>query len=107
MPVFPSTLPYSDDQKQQHVSSWQASGQSKKTYSEQQGIRYSTFKDWVKKYTSVQPVIAREEKMNFVSLEVSSPAVAGSGYAEIHYPNGSRLIIHKAIPAEELRRLLS
>lgn len=100
-------LRYSGEFKQQHVSQWLISGQSKQIYSAAQGIKYGTFKSWVKQYREPQSMVAKESVSNFVSLDVKSSPVTNAGYAEIHYPNGSKLIIHQPIPIEELRRLLS
>lgn len=97
---------YGEEMKQQHVSRWLSSGQSKKVYSDSQNICYGTFKAWVKKYHEAKPAIAKQSVSNFVSLDVKSSQGMNVGYAEIHYPNGSKLVIHKPIPIEELRRLL-
>ncbi len=96
---------YTEEEKQQHVQQWLTSGQSRQAYSQSQGIKYGTFKNWVNKYhqPAVKPV---EPTPGFIALQLNSPpAMQTQAWAEIHYPNGSRLIIHQPIATDELRRL--
>ena len=99
---------WTEEEKQQHVQQWLTSGQSRQSYSQSQGIKYGTFKNWVNKYhpsVSVKPV---DPAPGFIALQLNSPpTMHGQAWAEIHSPNGSRLIIHQPIATNELRHLMS
>ncbi len=46
---------YSQQEKQQHVLAWQASGLSKKAYCQQEGIKIATFYYWLERNNKADP----------------------------------------------------
>jgi transposase len=58
---------YSAEEKAKHVEACRASGLSQKTYCEQQGLKYKTFKNWLskpKQVTAVPAFIPAQLKAN-------------------------------------------
>jgi len=79
-----------------HKSKWAQSGQSKKSYSEQAGIKYATFISWFKT-DSIE-----SESGKFIALPTSNSA---SSCVEISFPNGICLKLQEPLTRELLSHL--
>lgn len=94
------------------VKGWQGSDLSQKAFCDQQGIAYSSFCYWCKKYRSqpVQP--AGEPIPGFIPITINAAQpeagrAPGSAIAELILPDGRRMNFYSGIDAMFLRTLLS
>lgn len=83
---------------------WEGSELSQKEFCRQQGIKLAVFGYWLRRY--------REESRTdsgsttgFVSVELAAGSVRGA-WAEIIYPNGTRLLIKERVGIGFLQGLL-
>lgn len=85
------------------IESWQSSGQSQQTFCKSQGIVYSSFHYWYKKYRQAQT--PPPSSSPFIPVQVHS-AASGSPLAELILPDGRRINFYQGIDASFLRTLL-
>jgi hypothetical protein len=80
----------------------QASRQSKKAFCESSNINYYTFVGWTvpKKKKKTIPASAP----GFIPVKVKE--VTALPFAEVHYGNGSRIVLHEAVGAKYLREMI-
>ena len=81
-------------ERDNHITYWQQSGQTKKTYCELAGIKYPTFISWFRKE-------ALEQEGEFVKLEKPN----GRSGLEIVLPNGIRIFSEEYLSLELLKTL--
>ena len=79
-----------------HKAQWAQSGQSKKAYSEQAGIKYATFISWFK------PEHSKSVEGRFIAL----PSATSQDYSlNILLPNGIRLSTQQPLTTTLLKNL--
>ncbi|WP_164974053.1 IS66 family insertion sequence element accessory protein TnpA [Filimonas effusa] len=81
------------------VREWQQSGLNQKAYCEQKAIKYFIFHYWYRKF--------RDEHSGSNSfVQIPSPSWQGQPFAECHFTNGTRLILHQPVSIEYLKSLM-
>lgn len=85
------------------IESWQSSGQTQHEFCKAQGLAYSAFHYWYKKYRQRYQAGSPSA---FVPVRVKS-SLPGSLVAELILPDGKRLNFYQSIDAGLLRALLS
>jgi len=97
------------------VTNWEKSGQNQKDFCQKNGINYSVFKYWNKKWKDegkIQRISKREQRLSppllkankFIPLTVS-PRPESSGL-RITYPNGVQVTCPQEIDLEQLKQLI-
>jgi hypothetical protein len=85
---------------------WQSSGSSMKTFSEQQGIRHTTFYYWAKVLKKEGlPSTAVKDKPGFSQIPVPQPENS-KALAIIRFPSGARLELHYRAEASFIKALV-
>jgi len=86
------------------IESWKGSGQGQQSFCKTQGIAYSVFQYWYKKYreAATEPVTSSP----FVPVHIQ-PVACGSPVAELILPDGRRVNFYQPVEASFLRTLLS
>ena len=84
------------------IESWKSSGQSQQDFCESQGLAYSGFHYWYKKYRQQQA----DGSPSFVAVQIKG-IPPGSVVAELIFPDGRRLNFYQAVEVSFLRALLS
>ncbi len=95
-----------------HMESCKNSGQPQKVYCEQEGLAYSTFQYWVKKY---REECAEDEASSispgFIPVEVQpDPEMDQAGNtSQLHFlfPNGIQVMCPESVQPEVLKTLLN
>ena len=95
-----------------HIEACKHSGQSQKIYCEQEGLAYSTFQYWVKKF---REEYAENEELEitpgFIPVEVQPDPemdqVVGSNQLHFLFPNGIQVMCSESVQPEVLRTLLN
>lgn len=85
------------------IETWQDSGESQQMFCKSQGMAYSAFHYWYKKYRAVHNT---NEPPDFVAVQIKRP-LSSSPVAELVLPDGRRLNFYQAVEASFLRTLLS
>lgn len=85
------------------IESWKDSGQSQQDFCKAQGLAYSGFHYWYKKYRQGQDA---NTSSSFVPVHFQ-PSVSGSPLAELILPDGRRLNFYQSVDASFLRTLIS
>jgi hypothetical protein len=91
------------------VERWQASQKSKKSFCEEEQIKLHTFVYWLKKYNRSEKEKNTAAVSDFVALQVDNRPVTDATspvFAEISYPNGVALRLHKPMSSADLRSLI-
>ncbi len=86
------------------IESWKSSGQSQQEFCKAQGLVYSVFHYWYKKYRQENdptPVSSAFVPLQVQTVRLGSPAV------EIIFPDGKRLNFYQTVEVSFLRALLS
>jgi len=85
------------------IEQWRASGKNKTTFCRENNLVYMTFIGW----TSGKKK-AKEKLSGFIPLRVNktTPKAIGVFFADIHLPDGSKLIFHSPVSAQYLRVIL-
>jgi len=89
------------------IETWQASGQSQKTFCQEKDLAYSKFHYWHKKYLEYQTPSSSGEPFVAVTVKNSravEPLPAGT--MELVFPDGRRLIFNRSVEAGFLKTLL-
>jgi len=86
------------------VELWQSSGQTQKEFCQEQGIKPHVFTYWVGKYKKQRA--GSDETTGFVPIAIEEQR-SESYYAEISYPDGTRLRFGRSVSAEQIRQLLT
>ena len=85
------------------VELWQTSVQTQKEFCQEQGIKPHVFTYWVGKYKKQRA--GSEETRGFVPIAIEEQGSAGY-YAEISYPDGTRLRFGRSVSVDQIRQLL-
>jgi len=85
------------------IEAWQASGQSQQSFCKSQGIAYSGFHYWYKRYRHVKNCNASPD---FVPVHIKH-TVSDMPVVELILPDGRRLNFYQAVDVAFLRSLLS
>ncbi len=95
-----------DIEKQNLVKAWEQSKENMPAFCKEHDISISSLKIWQGKFGASKK--SRIKKSDFVALEVAAPAFEQmqSPYAELHFDNGSRLLLHHPVTSAYLRELL-
>jgi hypothetical protein len=91
------------------VERWQASQKDKKSFCEEEQINLHTFVYWLKKYNRTKKEQSTSAVSDFVELQVDNRFVTEATslvFAEISYPNGVALRLHKPMSSADLRSLI-
>ena len=86
------------------IETWKGSGQRQQEFCKANGLAYSGFHYWYKKYR--QQGQGTDALPSFVPVHIQ-PAATGPLVAELVLPNGRRLNFYRAVDASFLRTLLS
>ena len=84
---------------------WQQSGLSQKAWCEQNGIAYSSFHYWYRRFRNQQTDSKQSSGDGFVQLRVRDRP-AGTPWCELVFDNGKKLLFHQAVPVDLIRSLL-
>ena len=95
-----------------HVEACKRSKQPQKIYCKQQGLAYSTFQYWAKKYREeFSENGASDETPGFIPLQVQpDPEMDQLGLSnQLHFlfPNGTQVMCPESVQPEVLRTLLN
>jgi hypothetical protein len=91
-----------------HVEACSKNNQPQKLYCEQQGLAYSTFQYWAKKYREVTTEDESPEGApGFIPLKVQLDPVHIPGQLHFLFPNGIRVMCSESIHPEVLKALLN
>ena len=85
------------------IEAWQASGQSQQSFCKLQGIAYSGFHYWYKRYRQVKNGSASPD---FLPVQIKH-SVSNLPVVELILPDGKRLNFYQAVDSAFLRSLLS
>ena len=80
------------------IEQWQQSNLPQHTFCREQGITYTTFYYWLKRYRSQQEVTG-----GFMAMRITS---ARESFIEIRYPNGVVMQMPSTIGLSALRQLI-
>jgi len=80
------------------IEQWQRSNLPQHTFCKDQGITYTTFYYWLKRYRSQQ-----EETGGFMAMRINSTR---DNYIELRYPNGVVMQIPSTIGLTALKQLI-
>lgn len=87
------------------INHWQQSGLSQKAWCENHNITYSTFHYWYKRYRNQHGDISpKDPAEGFVQLLVGDDP--GSGWCELVWGEGRKLVFHQPVSAEFLKALM-
>ena len=85
------------------IKNWKQSGQNQKAYCETHSIPYHQFHYWFKRYklthTPVKDIVP-----SFIQVQPS--VTEDKSCAEIIYPDGKRILFHRAVEVSFLKALL-
>ena len=84
------------------IEAWSASGLPQKKWCADQGITVHRFQYWNSRYKAERHAGAAP-----AFIPVSLPTATFQPVAELHYPDGRRLLIHSGIDAQFLKTLLA
>lgn len=86
------------------IRRWQQSGLKQKAWCEQNGVPYSSFHYWYKRYRNGEPVADKNSSEGFVQLMVNTNR---SGiWCELELAGAKKLVFHQSVSAEFLRALI-
>lgn len=88
------------------VEQWEATGLSKKEFSQQAGVTYDSFLYWAQKYSRERNLTQKKPAEIFVPLQMEYPANMQGSSVEVTYPNGVKLTCPPSISFEELQQLI-
>lgn len=84
-----------------HIRDCEQSDQSQSDYCKEQGLNFSTFGYWRKKYMQDQIPDSTAPTGRFIPLDIQGPSTL-----EIIYPNGVRLQVPTGIAISQLSSLI-
>lgn len=86
------------------IENWKSSGQGQHDFCKSQGLAYSGFHYWYKKYRTGH---ADGAPPAFVPIHVRQKQASSTAHTELVFPDGRRLNFYHAVDATFLRTLLS
>lgn len=84
---------------------WQQSGLSQKAWCEENGIPYSSFHYWYRRFRNQQAGNKQKSADGFVQL-MAQDRLSGIPWCELVLDSGQRIFFHHPVAAEFLRSLL-
>jgi len=93
------------EQKQDLITKWRNSGQSKKAFCLENNLKYHTFVTWEsrsKKGETKKSKLAQQGK-SFAQLKIGSSV---SPFAELNFKGGNSIRIFHSVPADFIRSLI-
>ena len=90
---------FTNEQREELVQRWQASGKSKKAFAHEQGIKYVTFMSWIVKGQIKEPL--ENASHQFIPLQIPT----ATSFAELTF-GGKKIIFHQPVSAQYLRIIL-
>jgi hypothetical protein len=91
-----------EQQMQQHIQTWQKSGQTQQEYCKQNSLGFHTFYYWLKRFRDRE----RVPGIDFVPLRIKDHRLTPIGSLEIQYPNGVRLSVPSSMDVRLLSKLI-
>src|SRR5215216_1939768 len=88
-----------------NIIRWQQSGLSQKAWCAQNGITYSSFHYWYKRFRNEKADYKQITGDGFVHLKVQDRSL-GTPWCELALGNGHKLSFYQPVPAEFIRILL-
>ena len=80
----------------QLIDLWKQSGKSKKSFTDEYGIKYMTFIDWCRKRDGKKNK-TKSNSEKFIPLQIKQdPAI----FAELHLNSGQKVVFYQVVPAE-------
>lgn len=92
----------SKDEINQLVELWKQSGKTKKSFADEQGLKYVTFTGWCKRHGRKKN-IQKSTPEKFIALELKQDS---SIFAELSLNSGQKVVFYQSVPAEYFRTLL-
>jgi hypothetical protein len=86
------------------IEAWQQSGLSQKQYCLQNNIAYHIFHYWYKRYRNKQAANA-SNPAGFSALTVNG--TSSTGYTELQYPDGKKILFHGPVSVDYLKVLIA
>ena len=86
------------------IEVWKKSGKTQREFCQEKDIAYSKFQYWMKKYSDHSTL---EGRRAFVPVVVADQPTTGAAAMELVFPDGRRLIFHKAVDVTYLQSLLT
>lgn len=90
---------FTTEQREELIERWKHSGKGKKEFADENGIKYMTFIDWVRKRKRKKSIEVPAEQ--FIPLEIPSSSI----FAELNF-GGKKIVFHQRISAEYLKIIL-
>lgn len=90
-----SSTKFTNEQKEELIGRWKASGKGKKQFADENGIKYMTFIDWIRKRQRKKSL---ETPSEFIPFEIPSSSL----FAELSF-GGKKIIFHQPVSAEYLK----
>jgi len=90
---------FTNEQREELIQRWKSSVKSKKQFADENGIKYMTFIDWVRKRQRKKSLETPSEQ--FIPLEIPTY----NSFAELHV-SGRKIIFHQPVSAEYLKIIL-
>jgi hypothetical protein len=84
---------------------WQQSGLSQKAWCEENGITYSAFHYWYRRFRNQQAGNKHRSTDGFVQLMVQDRS-SGTPWCELVLTNGKKVFFHQPVAVEFIRSLL-
>jgi transposase-like protein len=86
------------------IRDWEQSEEDQKAFCTRHGIKAHIFWYWLRRYRD-RSTDQGQEARGFIPVKVEE-SKEGSTYAEIIYPNGTRLVLNQAVEVKFLQGLL-
>jgi hypothetical protein len=90
---------FTKEQREEIVQRWQASGKSKKVFTDEHGIKYVTFMKWLGKGQKKEPLEIPSQQFIPLQLPLSTC------FAELTY-EGKKITFHQPVSASYLKIIL-
>ena len=87
------------------IEGFSTSGLTHRSYCKRLGLKYGTYKYWLRKYKLDQVALQTKSRSNFISLSVRPTLEEKKEVLEVHYPNGVRLHLQTILDAQGLDTL--
>ena len=87
------------------IEGWSASGRSQKVWCAEHGISIHQFQYWKRRHQAEHSTGQASSAPSFVPILL--PGTTSQPFAELHYPDGRRLLLHGGIDAHFLKALLA
>ncbi len=94
---------FTSEQRATYLKQWRESGQSQRFFSEEQGLSYTSFNNWIRRAKERQ----EEKPSGFVALKVKpmNNNFGSSKFAEVRTAKGAVICLYHEVPAEYLQSI--